>query len=230
MGDWEQYWQGIQQTGEGSQVFWDSEAEDAALEDLARFRPYMLTELPLLDLGCGNGRQTRFLAKHFARVIGADISPSVVARARAETTDEKNVEYCVFDAVEPATAQCLHDELGDVNIYVRGVLHMIKRRERPLFVKSLEILLGERGTLVEIELPLEAFAYWRTLPEDFRAIVPQITRRVGFSLEDRARFFRDERWIVLDQGRDVTIRTIQLSDGREAHIPANYFIIRRKKQ
>lgn len=228
MGNWEQYWQGVEQTGEGSQVFWDSEAEDAALEELARFSRYMAPELPILDLGCGNGRHSRFLAKHFERVIGADISPSVIARARAETTVEENVEYRVFDAADTEMAQRLHDELGDMNVYVRGVLHMIGRRERPLFVQSLEILLGERGTLYEIELPLEAVAYYQALPEEARAMVPQVARRVGFSLKDRARFFPDERWLVLDQSGDVAIRSIRLADGQEALVPANYFILRRR--
>jgi SAM-dependent methyltransferase len=228
MDDWETYWSGIDKTGEGSRVFWDNESEQGSITDLRRFLAYFAPELPVLDVGCGNGRQTRFLARHFARVIGVDISPSVIARASAETVDEKNAVYRVFDATEVEAARRLHDEFGDLNAFVRGVLHMIKRRERPLFVQSLEILLGERGTLYEIELPLEAFAYWRTLPADFKAMVPQIAHRVGFSLEDRARYFRDDRWTVLEESRDVIIRTIHLSDDREAEIPANYFILRRK--
>jgi hypothetical protein len=157
-----------------------------------------------------------------------DVSPAVIELARRETIDEKNVEYRVFNVLETECASDLHLELGDLDVYVRGVLHMIKRSERPLFVQTLEILLGEKGTLYEIELPLAAFAYWRTLPDDFWSMVPKVTRRAGFGLEDIPRCFPADGWVVIEQGQDAAIHTIPLSDGREADVPANYFILRRR--
>ena len=73
---WENYWRSIDKTGRGGQVLWDNEPERASVEDLKRFKPLILDpSLPLLDFGCGNGRQTRFLATQFDRVIGTDVSP-----------------------------------------------------------------------------------------------------------------------------------------------------------
>ena len=42
-----------------------------------------------LDFGCGAGRLTQGLARHFERVTGVDISPRMVALARAHCADER---------------------------------------------------------------------------------------------------------------------------------------------
>src|SRR5262245_14034131 len=151
---WENYWRSIEKTGQGGQVLWDSEPERASADDLKRFQGYMDPSLPLLDFGCGNGRQTRYLARHFRRVIGTDVSPSALDKARRETPPELNIEFRPLDALKPGEAQAFHDEIGDVNIYMRTVLHVIARKDRQTFAESLAILLGERGTLYQIELSL----------------------------------------------------------------------------
>ncbi|GAA0714418.1 class I SAM-dependent methyltransferase [Dokdonella soli] len=46
-----------------------------------------------LDFGCGAGRLSRALAKHFERVIGIDVSPSMLATARALNADIGNIEF-----------------------------------------------------------------------------------------------------------------------------------------
>jgi 2-polyprenyl-3-methyl-5-hydroxy-6-metoxy-1,4-benzoquinol methylase len=228
MNDWENYWKDIHETGTNGQVFWDSIAERASLEDLGRFKDHLDSELPLLDLGCGNGRQTRFLAQYFKKVIGVDVSPSAIHLAKQETIEESNIEYRVFDAVDTKSAQALHDEFGDLNIYMRGVLHMIKRGDRSKFVDSLAILLGERGVLYQIELPSKAILYLRTLPQEVFSRIPKITRRIGFNLEERESYYPKEKWTIVDQGQQVTINTSVLSNGETGAVPANYLILKRK--
>lgn len=230
MNDWESYWKEIVESGAEGQVFWDSVAERASLEDFGRFKNYIDPELPLLDLGCGNGRQTRFLAQHFKKVIGVDISPSAVEMAKLETGPEYNIEYRVFDGVDTANAQSLHDQFGDLNIYMRGVLHMIRKSDRAKFVESLRILIGERGTLYQIELPSEAILYLRTLPQEVFERIPKITRRIGFNLDEKESYYPEDRWTVVDQGQNVTINTTILSNGEAGAVPANYLIVRRKAQ
>ncbi len=229
MNDWESYWNNIRSSGADGQVFWDAVAERASLEDLRRFRDYMNPDLPILDLGCGNGRQSRFLAQHYKQVIGVDISPSAIELAKSETSGQTNIEYRVFDAVDTESARALHDEFGDMNIYMRGVLHNVKMRDRPNFIRSLEILLGAQGTLYQIELPSRAILYLRTLPKEIYAKIPKITRRIGFNLEELHRYYPEEKWIVLDQGDDgIAISTIPLANGKEGAVPANYLVIRRR--
>jgi SAM-dependent methyltransferase len=46
-----------------------------------------------LDFGAGAGRLSRALAAHFDRVIGIDVSPSMVAAARELNRDIRNLEF-----------------------------------------------------------------------------------------------------------------------------------------
>jgi SAM-dependent methyltransferase len=186
-------------------------------------------DLPLLDLGCGNGRQTRFLSRYFSRVIGVDISPSAIQLAKKETIEEHKVNYRIFDALNVEETKEFHREFGDMNIYMRGVLHMIRMHDRPKFITNLEILLGDDGVLYQIELPTEAFYYLRTLPEEVLSSIPKIVRRVGFNLEDRAYYFPDDRWAIIDEGNNVILHTVPLIDGRDGGLPANYLILKKKK-
>ena len=95
--------------------YWDENAE--AWAELARagfdhYRdglntPAFLAMLPEvdglmgLDLGCGEGHNTRLLAARGARMTGIDISPAFVRHAReAEETQPLSIRYEVASAVE----------------------------------------------------------------------------------------------------------------------------------
>ena len=233
---WENYWRHVDKTGRGGDVLWDSEPERASADDLERFRPHFDPSLPLLDFGCGNGRQTRFLAKHFSRVIGTDVSPSAITRARAETPAELAIEYRLLDALKPDGAKALHDEIGDVNVYMRTVLHVVQKPDRPKFVESLATLLGKRGTLYQIELSLCAIDYFQTLPGDSPSGLPRHVHNVirtgatsvGFDPQERLLLYPEDRFQVLAAGADVTIKTVVLSHGDEGRVPANYLIVRNR--
>jgi SAM-dependent methyltransferase len=235
---WENYWRTIQSTGRGGQVLWDNEPERASAEDLPRFRPHILhPSLPLLDFGCGNGRQTRYLASHFDRVIGTDVSPSAVAKAREETPAAQKIEYRVLNGLKPEDAHAFHDEFGDVNIYMRTVLHVLQDEDKPRFAECLAILLGERGTLYQIELSLCALDYFRTLPGNSPSGLPEHVHNVirtgatsvGFDPIQRPRVYPDSKWEVVDHGDQVTINTVPLYHGDEGKVPANYFILRTRR-
>jgi SAM-dependent methyltransferase len=232
---WENYWRTIKTTGRGGQVLWDNEPARASAEDLPRFRPHILDpSLPLLDFGCGNGRQSRYLAQHFDRVIGTDVSPSAVAKAREETPAEMKIEYRVLNGLKPEDARAFHDELGDVNIYMRTVLHVLQDDDKPKLAECLAILLGERGTLYQIELSLCALDYFRTLPGNSPSGLPAHVHNViktgatsvGFDPIQRPRVYPDAKWEVVDHGDNVTINTVPLYHGDEGRVPANYFILR----
>lgn len=235
---WENYWKTIDRTGTGGEVLWDSNPERASANDLALFSPRIADpSLPMLDFGCGNGRQTRYLARHFERVVGTDVAPSAIELARRETVDELNVLYRVVDGLRPEEARALHREFGDMNVYVRTVLHVLQKKDRPKFVESLAILLGEKGTLYQIELALCALDYFRTLPGDSPSGLPrhvhQVIRTgatsVGFDPKERPGLFPEDRWDVLDAGDSTTIVTVPLSHGQEGMVPAHYFILRPRR-
>ncbi|HEX2222813.1 MAG TPA: class I SAM-dependent methyltransferase [Thermoanaerobaculia bacterium] len=234
---WENYWSSIEKTGQDGQVLWDNVAEKAAAEDLSRFQRYLDPSLPVLDLGCGNGRQSRFLARHFKQVVGVDVSPAAVELARRETVEEKNVDYHVLDGTRPEQAEALHRQYGDMNIYMRAVLHVIRRADRPHFVQSLATLLGERGTLYQIELSHTALSYFRTVPADTPFGIPKLVwdvirhgpSSVGFGLSERKKCFPDRDWQVIESSSEVSITTRPLADGQEGHVPANFLILRPRR-
>ena len=233
-GQWNSYWSTVDQTGINGEVLWDNAPRHASEEDLMRFTEYMDDDLPILDLGCGNGRQSRFLAQHFSQVIGVDVSANATQQAQQESATTTNVTFRVFDGTDPAQAQALHDEFGDVNIYMRGVFHVIQKPDRANFVASLQTLLGQMGTLYQIELTSAALTYFRTLPGDSPSGLPKLLHKVvehgitpiGFELDDVDRLFRQDDWRILDQGQNVTINTVPLSHGHEGHVPANYLVLR----
>jgi hypothetical protein len=170
-------------------------------------------------------------------MLGTDVSPAALAKARQETSPESRIEYRLLDALNPGAAQAFHDEIGDVNIYMRTVLHVIQRKDRQRFAESLAILLGEQGTLYQIELSLCALDYFRTLPGDSPSGLPRHVHNiirtgatsVGFDPRDRPLVYPDSRWQVLAHGDDVTIRTIVLSHGEEGRVPSNYLVLRPRR-
>ncbi|NWX49057.1 TMT1 methyltransferase, partial [Steatornis caripensis] len=53
----------------------------------------------VVDVGCGSGQGTRFLAEHFRNVVGTDISEAQIQEAR-DTPSMPNVSYLVCPAEE----------------------------------------------------------------------------------------------------------------------------------
>ncbi|MEV2215505.1 methyltransferase domain-containing protein [Streptomyces sp. NPDC050997] len=147
---WEGFWREAPE--EQGAVFWDAEPILTAGVHLALFEPHLADpSLPMLDLGCGNGTQTRFLADRFPHVIGADISAAALDHAR-RADPAGRARYRLLDAVEKGAAETLHAELGDANVYMRGVLHQADPEDRQALVDGLATLVGERGRTVLVEL------------------------------------------------------------------------------
>jgi len=228
---WDSYWRQIVGNDQHNSVVWETAPERSAWEDMKRFQPYINENLPLLDLGCGSGKQTRFLARYFRRVIGVDVSPAVVEYAQRTTEDiNSNVEWRVFNALDIKGAEALHAEFGDMNIYMRGVLHLIEERDRPNFVSTLEILLGTLGTLYLIEIRrVEGGTYLHLVNRDGSLRFPELVRSIGFNnIRDRVMYFPDDQWELLDAGENVGLSTIKLKDGKEGLLPADYLILRNR--
>ncbi len=231
---WEKFWKTVGKTGQDGQVVWDAQPEVAAAEDLPRFLPFMDKTLPILDLGCGNGRQSRYLAEYFDKVIGADVAPSAVELARQESKDQPNVLFRVLDATHPEHAEAFHAEFGDVNVYIRTVMHVIQKVDRPKFVQSLKTLLGETGVLYQIELSSQALNYFRSLPAKGKMDLPPLIERVvehgvvpvGYEATERVGLFPDSEWELLNEGVGVTVKTIPIAQGKQGTVPANYLIAR----
>jgi SAM-dependent methyltransferase len=225
---WEDFWGEVLASDQGNSTLWDADPARAIEEDIARFMPYFDPALPLLDLGCGAGRQTIGLARHWESVIGIDKSSSAVKLARSISPDSTGILFRVVDVLDSGAIQSLHDELGDLNVYVRGVFHVIRPHMRHQYVSSLGVLLGKTGTLYQIELRWAAARCFQELPGLQAWRMPENVRLNAFELADQKRYFPDEQWLILEQGRGSIITAEDAGDG-PVRFPATYLIVRRKQ-
>jgi SAM-dependent methyltransferase len=139
---WESFWEDAPYEPGG--VFWDAEPALAAQRHLAYFEEHFDPGLPLVDLGCGNGTQTRFLAGRYPRVVGVDLARAAIVRARRD--DPRGLAgYQRLDAVDTDAVRALHAELGDANVYMRTVLHQCGPAGRSRLVDGIATLTGQRG-------------------------------------------------------------------------------------
>ena len=147
---WEGFWREAPE--EPGAVFWDAEPALTVGVHLALLEPHLTAPgLPFVDFGCGNGTQTRFLADRFPRVVGADLSAAALDHARLADRAGQ-AAYRLFDGAEKSDAETLHAELGDANVYMRGVLHQCEPDDRQPLVNGLAALVGERGRVFLVEL------------------------------------------------------------------------------
>ncbi len=63
-------------------AIWDSDPALSAAPHSELLLPHADPDRTIVDLGCGNGTQTRYLATRFARAVGVDLSHAAVEHAR----------------------------------------------------------------------------------------------------------------------------------------------------
>ena len=217
-------------TGHRGEIVWDADAHDLET-DLEYFSAAFGTRLPVVDFGCGDGRQTRFLRRHFGTVLGADVSPSAIERAWAAGC-APGVSYRILDARDHEAAAGLHRELGDVNVYIRGVLQALSPAARPQAVETIAELLGGTGTLFVKELPREASSYFAAVAGR-HGLSPGLARVMRLvppgeiSEPDLVRLFPADRFDVLSTGTSHMHTVNTLPDGEVITVPAIYAVIRR---
>ena len=227
---WESFWS--TSTGAPGEIFWDANPAHAAQQDLVLFQDSADPQLPLIDLGCGNGTQTRYLADHFASVIGTEISPAAVAIASTKNA-APNVLYRVLDVLCPDDAQTLHEEIGDANVYMRAVLHQLSPSDHATAIQSIGRLLGTKGTLYLVELSSAAEPFFAQLIKQYgpppglaRVFQHEITPGM-VNENDLERLFPPDRFTLLRTGKSHIQTEHTLPTGEVVKVPAFYAILRR---
>jgi SAM-dependent methyltransferase len=233
---WDRFWAGIKRTGAGGEVLWDAASKDELDGILARVLPRMEKSLPLIDIGCGNGRFSRLLSAHFPKVLGIDISPHAIERAKEESRGVENVTYRVLDASAPGVGRRLADELGEVNVYMRGVFHVFDAAQRTNAVVNLRHVMGTRGVVYCGETnyegdPLDQLvaqgATPTTMPEPLRKCIEAgIKPPRHFGEVQLGEFFPRDCWETLESG-PITMHGVPLTaKGEFEPIPSFYAILR----
>ena len=148
-GRWEQFWAGVRATGDGGDVLWDASDPAEAARYLDLLAEHADPALPVVDVGCGNGRFTRALAGRFPEAVGVDLSPAAVALATAESAGTPGVTFRALDMTEPGAGHVLRDDVGgDANVFVRGVLHVLDAPARRRMADNIGTLVGARGRVL----------------------------------------------------------------------------------
>jgi len=105
-----------------------------------------LTKGNILDVGCGTGNQSIFLAKHGFTVTGVDLSAAAITRAQQKAArQDVQVRFVAADATQLSTAglptdfDCLVDW---------GTMHGIAEEERAAYIQELTSHLKPGGYLV----------------------------------------------------------------------------------
>lgn len=151
---WEGFWTEQSNTRDGVAI-WDADPSLAAEPHLALFTPYIDPGLPIVDLGCGSGTQTRHLATRFARAIGVDLSQAAVEHAR-RADSATSAEFEQLNLADAAAVRVLHERLGDCNVYMRAVIHQSDPQDRAPVAAAVAELAGARGRAFVLELTSEA--------------------------------------------------------------------------
>lgn len=233
---WENYWSSIQRTGADGDVLWDAGSEAELSRSLGQVLSHMERTLPVIDIGCGNGRHSRALAAHFASVVGLDLSSTAVEKARQESKGLTNVSYEVLDASAPSAGQVLAQRFGECNAYVRGVFHVLSPQHRRRMVENLRTLLGLRGVLFLLETahhgsPLDYLeslgATATSIPEPLKLCIQSGVRApVSFNERVFREYFPATGWETLECGSTVIHGVPMSRRGELEQIPGFYALVR----
>ncbi|WP_461072876.1 class I SAM-dependent methyltransferase [Streptomyces pseudoechinosporeus] len=226
---WEGFWR--EAPDEQGAVFWDAEPALTVGVHLPLFEPHLAAPgLPFVDLGCGNGTQTRFLADRYPHVVGADLSAAALDHAR-RVDRAGQAAYRLLDAAEKSEAETLHAELGDVNVYMRGVLHQCEPDDRQPLVDGVAALVGERGRAFLVELAEAAGLVLRGLaqrPEGPPAKLAPVFRHgiaPGEVADDAVpEYLRSVGLTVLASGELPLVTTEYQGDGTRIELPSKWVV------
>jgi SAM-dependent methyltransferase len=130
---------------------WDAAyTEDWAPWDIGRPQPVWIRladageiTSPVLDSGCGTGEHTLLLAERGMEVLGIDVSPTAIGRARSKAAQRGlDAEFQVGDVLAL-------DQLGRrfATVIDSGVFHVFDDADRARYVTSLAAALEPGGVL-----------------------------------------------------------------------------------
>ncbi|MCS0599997.1 class I SAM-dependent methyltransferase [Streptomyces sp. LP11] len=227
--NWESYWSGTSDaTGE---AIWDSDPSLAAGPHSELLLPHADPDRTIVDLGCGNGTQTRYLATRFARAVGVDLSHAAVEHARRAGADG-TVEFRQLDLTDADAVRALHDRLGDTHVYMRAVIHQSEPAARPAVAAAVARLIGTEGRAFVVELTSasrdvlgRAAAEPAGPPPKLQRVFDHHLKPADAADDEVPRLLAEAGLKTLDTGETVLPQTEHLTDGTRIDLPARWFVL-----
>jgi len=232
---WEGFWE--DNSGEAGAPFWDADAALTAVPHLALLDPHVDRGLPIVDLGCGNGTQTRFLATRFPLAVGVDLSAAAIAHARRLTRGHvcaAGPEFETLNLADPDAVTRLARRTGEANVYMRAVLHQSDGADRGAVAGAIAGFLGVRGRAFVVE-PTGAARHVLRLVDDRPGEPSEKLRQVrAHGLRpceapdgELAALFRRAGLEVLADGETALAMNEHDGRGNRVALPARWFVLRR---
>ncbi|MGW1590582.1 class I SAM-dependent methyltransferase [Streptomyces sp. NPDC002386] len=226
---WESYWR---ETADGTgEAIWDSDPSLSAEPHSELLLPYADTGRTIVDLGCGNGTQTRFLATRFARAVGVDLSHAAVEHAR-RATDGGPVEFQQLDLTDGGAVRELHERLGDTHVYMRAVIHQSEPHARAAVAAAVAELLGTYGRAFVVELTSGSRDVLKQAAGGPEGPGPKLRRVFHHGLkpadaddEEIPRLLGEAGLEILATGETTVPQTEHLADGTRIDLPARWFVL-----
>jgi len=158
----------------------------------------------VLDVGCGVGQTPAYIASRYGcRVVGADITPAMIERAR-ERAKREGVEDKVELRVANALDLPFDDDLFDI-VLCESVVALIGDKARAL------------GELVRVAKPGGYVGlnetHWAKVPP------PELAEMISSATAAGTEIPTAEGWVELLEGsglRDVVVRSYEVAAGQEA--------------
>ncbi|WPW32357.1 class I SAM-dependent methyltransferase [Streptomyces atratus] len=226
---WEGFWSATSDAP--GEAIWDADPSLSSVPHSELLLPYADTSLPIVDLGCGNGTQTRYLATRFPHAMGVDLSHAAIAHARRADPDGV-AEFAQLDLVDAEAVAALHERIGDTNVYMRAVIHQSEAEARPAVAAAVATMVGERGRAFVAELTPAAKDVLQQAaqgpdgpPEKLRRVLDHGLKPAGATEEEVPQLLRAAGLTTLAGGETVLAQTEYLPDGTRIDLPARWFVL-----
>lgn len=228
------YWNAFyQKTYATGKALWDVPPEQSVLEDQQVFGPAFKRVGTVLDIGCGTGEQSKYLGRFYPKVIGVDAAPRAIEIANA-LEHPPNVEFRVGDLSDKVFMDGLRMQFGDMNVYMRGVLHQIRQADREQVANNLLHLIGDKGAIYLIEVGKDIKDYFRSAANAFHELPDAVQETFisnlpphGVDESEIATLFHREGYELSRHGTGFLKTNLLLKDGTPVKIPAVFGLIAR---
>jgi len=225
---WDQLYRQLNASKEPA--LWDVHPSRAIEKDFCIFKPHFDSSLPVIDIGCGTGVQSLYLSQHYNNVTGIDASKKAISSAK-QLGNHQGLTFEVVDMLDPETCKKTHENLGDSNIYMRGVIHQIPYKHRTSFIQNLKILLGQQGTIYMIETASNIREYISELVQNYPEVPGTLENTLssnfpplGVSKKELLSWFPKEEYQMLSVQETSLKTNIVLNSGDFVELPAVYLL------
>ena len=102
----------------------------------------------VVELGCGNGRDSHFFSEANFNVVGIDLSQGAIDACNKSSNPNRNIQFLCGDISDEATCDRvrlvmnLSEACEQINFYSRFVIHSIDEQQEKSFMMGLKTLMS----------------------------------------------------------------------------------------